>query len=175
MKCGLYANAFWTFKGHKMRTETIQLYTIGELGEKAKQKAISHFRETHQYFWFDEGMESLKTFTNHFGVSILDYEIGAYCPFHYKTNDTNQNFRGLKLRGFQRDYAPTGYCLDYDVWMTFYDSFKESANAKLAFHEALYAGFKAIRDDMEWQLSDEYLFEHIEANEYEFLADGTFH
>lgn len=157
-----------------MRTAIINLYKINELSEKAKQKAIDYFRENPQYFWFDEGMDSLKTFASHFGVSILDYELGAYHPIHYKTNDTNENFRGRKLKQFQREYMPTGYCIDYDIWMTFYDFFKESGDAKLAFHEALYAGFKAIRDDMEYQLSDEYLLEHIEANEYEFLEDGTF-
>lgn len=72
-----------------MRTETINIYTLDELSEAAKAKAIEHYRNT-----------------------LTE-------PFHY-------NGEAVKW------------------WPT----------------------------DMEYQLSDEYIAEHMMANEYEFTQDG---
>jgi hypothetical protein len=70
---------------------------------------------------------------------------------------------------------PTGYCLDCDLWMTFYDEFKATSSAKKAFDKALWAGFIGWRNDMESQLEDDYIDEHMMMNEYEFTEDGDIH
>jgi hypothetical protein len=67
---------------------------------------------------------------------------------------------------------PTGYCLDCDLWMTFFDEFKRTGNAKGAFDAAIDAGFKGWRNDLEGQLEDEYIDDFITANEYEFCEKG---
>ena len=56
--------------------------------------------------------------------------------------------------------------------MTFYDQFKATGSAKKAFDDALWQGFNAWHNDMESQLSDEFIDEHLIINEYEFTEDG---
>jgi len=58
--------------------------------------------------------------------------------------------------------------------MTFYDEFEKTGDAKTAFNEALHAGFKAWRDDLEYQLDDESIDEFLTINEYEFDEYGNF-
>lgn len=160
-----------------MRTATITLYKFDELpSECAKERARERGRQ-----WIAEdpardaeSLESVKVFCEFFGVKLKDWEVGAYSPFSFSTDAENRHFRGRKLRDFDRDYMPTGYCLDCDLWMTFYDEFKKIGDAKTAFNEALHAGFKAWRDDLEFQLDDEYIDEFLTINEYEFDEYGNF-
>lgn len=155
-----------------MRTIKQTIYTFDELNESAKERARQWFKESHDLAWNEESRESIQAFCSHFGVKLKDWSIGAFCPFDYSTNAENQHFRGVKLRDFKREHTPTGYCLDCDLWMTFYDTFKRTGDAKGAFDAALWAGFKAWRDDLEWQYSDEYAEETILINEYEFNEEG---
>lgn len=67
---------------------------------------------------------------------------------------------------------PTGYCLDCTLWETFRREFKRTGDAKYAFGEALYAGFKEWRADWESAYEDAQLDEFLTANEYEFTEDG---
>lgn len=155
-----------------MRTIEKTLYHFHELDDTAKAKAIEWYRNGMEYFWGDESLESIKTFVEHFGARLTDWSVGAYYPIEWKTNAEQSHFRGVKLRDFKRDYMPTGYCLDCDLWGTFYDEFKRTGDAKYAFDQALHAGFTAWRDDIEYQMSDEAIEETIEANEYEFEETG---
>jgi hypothetical protein len=102
----------------------------------------------------------------------MDYRVGAYCPVEWATDASNEHFRGRKLREFNRDHMPTGYCLDCALWMTFYDVFKATGDAKRAFKDAMQQGFIDWQNDLEFQDSDEYIDETIEANEYEFFENG---
>ena len=162
------------FKGITMETVQIDVFTFDELSETAKQRAREWFTNGHEPAWNDESLSSIKEFCGHFGVALTDYSMGAFSPINYRAQVENSNFKGRKLRDFDRNYMPTGYCVDCDLWMTFYDVFKATGDAKRAFDDALYAGFKAWRDDIEWQCSDEYAEENILANEYKFLENGTF-
>lgn len=156
-----------------MKTETISLYKFEELSDKAKEKARDWWRSfPNDFAWSEESLNSIETFCKHFGVRLLSWEIGAHCPYFFKTDADNSNFRGLKLKDFNRDHMPTGYCLDCDLWETFYDVFKKTGDAKHAFNIALDSGFKAWRDDMEGQLSDEYIDDMLNINEYDFLQSG---
>jgi hypothetical protein len=156
-----------------MRTETRTLYKFDELPtEAAKQQARDWWIGCGDPAWNDESRESIQTFCTHFGVKLKDWEIGAYYPLSYSTDAEPHHFRGKRLHDFKRDYMPTGYCLDCDLWMTFYDQFKATGDAKAAFDDALYAGFKAWQQDLEHQMSDEYIDEHLCINEYEFDEEG---
>jgi hypothetical protein len=154
-----------------MRTIEVTLYQYDELSEPAQQKARDWYREIYSFDGSDE-IESVRTFCNKFGVNLLDFEIGAYNPFHYKTDAENTHFRGLKLSQFTADEMPTGYWLDCELWGAFYREFKKTGDARGAFDAALWAGFKAWRDDLEYQLSDESIAETLTLNQYEFTADG---
>lgn len=156
-----------------MRQETINIYRFEELSDDAKEKAREWFRTDYEFTWSDENLDSIKVFCNVFDVTLRDWSVGPYQPYDYKTNATNQNFRGRKLRDFNRDNMPTGYWMDYSLWATFYDEFKKTGDAKHAFKMALDAGFKAWRDDMEYQLSDESVDDSIIMNEYEFTESGN--
>ena len=160
-----------------MRTETLTLYKFDELpSECAKERARERGRQwiAEDPHWFDESLESINAFCEFFGVNLKTREVGPYYPFHFSTDAENRHFRGRRLRDFDRDHMSTGYCLDNNLWATFYDEFEKTGDAKTAFNEALCAGFKAWRDDLEYQLDDESIDEFLTINEYEFDEYGTF-
>jgi len=160
-----------------MRTETMTLYKFDELpSEQAKDRARERGRQwvSEDPAWGTENLESINAFCEFFGVKLKDWEVEAYSPFHFSTDAENRHFRGRKLRDFDRDHMPTGYCLDNNLWATFYDEFEKTGDAKTAFNEALHAGFKALRDDLEHQLDDESIDEFLTINEYEFDEYGNF-
>lgn len=158
-----------------MRHLTIALFSIDELSDDAKARAIEWYRcsQGDDYAWHNESRASIEAFCSHFGVQLKDWSIGAFCPYYYSTDADNKNFRGFKLKDFKPDHAPTGYCLDFDIWGEFYKVFEAFGDAKEAFHRALDAGFKSWRADIEHSISDEYIYEHLFVSGYEFLEDGT--
>lgn len=155
-----------------MRTATIDVFRFEELSESAKNRARDWFRSGFEYSWMDENLRSIRRFCDDFNVTLLDWSIGTMRAPSYTTNASNENFRGLKLREFDRNYMPTGYCLDCSLWVTFYDTFKKTGDAKNAFDLAVWQGFLDWQKDMEYQESDECIDENIISNEYEFTVDG---
>ena len=155
-----------------MRTENVMLYKFYELNDAAKEKAREWYRQGLEYQWFDESIGSIKVFCDEFGVSIKDYSIGAFCHSYIDTDAENSNFRGLKLKTVKRDNMPTGYCLDCDLWETFYDEFKRTGNALYAFNEAIDVAIRSIVYDAEYQYTDESVDEMLTINGYEFTENG---
>jgi hypothetical protein len=158
-----------------MRTDIIEIYKFDELSDTAKEKARDWYRLNSEFHWSYESKESITAFCDHFGISLKSWEVSPYLSPSYSVELLNSHFRGLKLKDFTRDHMPTGYFLDCTLWMTFFDQFKATGCAKKAFDAALWAGFIGWRDDMESQLSDEYIDEHMIINEYEFTEDGKFY
>lgn len=158
------------------RTVCKVIYKYDELPDSIKEKACSNYRAMGApWAWFDEGMDSIKSFCGEFNVKLSDWSVGVCAPYHWKSDATNRNFRGVKLKSIDREAMPTGYCLDCNIRYEFYDVFKRTGDALLAFNEAIDAGFKAIVADMEHQLTDEYIGEHMEINGYEFDEFGNIH
>lgn len=155
-----------------MRTIEQTIYTFDELSDAAKEKARDWYRLNADIHWADESKESINAFCDHFGISLRNWSVGPYEPINYDAQFFNSHFRGLKLKDFDREFMPTGYILDCALWMTFYDEFKATGCAKKAFEKALDEGFKQWRSDMESQLENEYVDEHLIINEYEFTEDG---
>ena len=155
-----------------MKTATINIYTFDELPDDAKEVAREWWREGLDYPWWAESLDSIRAFCDRFGVSIKDYSVGAFSPAWITTDAQNANFRGLKLKTIDRDAMPTGYCLDATLYRVFYDTFKATGDALAAFNEAVDAAVYDIRNDMEWQLSDECVDEMLSINGYEFTEDG---
>lgn len=156
-----------------METVQINVFTFDELSEEAKETARQWWRlDCEPLAWSDESLGSIKDFCEHFGVILKDWSVGPYeCP-SYSTDAENRHFRGLRLSQVDRDAMPTGYCLDATLWITFYDHFKKTGDAKGAFDAALWEAFKAWRDDMEWQLSNECVDDCLIANGYRFEESG---
>lgn len=155
-----------------MKEVLIKLYSFDELEDTAKQEARNWWREGDCFSWENESRQSIYAFVDYFRVKLKDWGVDDSTYF-YRTDADNANFRGMKLAHFARDYMPTGYILDSYLWETFYDAFKASGDAKQAFYDGLDAGFKAWRDDMAWQLSDEAIDECLIINDYEFMEDGS--
>lgn len=155
-----------------MKQITVNLFNFDELEGDAKEKAREWWRSGDCFAWGRESEQSIYAFVNTFGVKLKDYSVDAYF-YDYRTDADNEHFRGRRLADFSRDYMPTGYILDCHLWETYYDTFKRTGDAKAAFEAGLDAGFKAWRDDMAWQLSDEAVDECLIINGYEFMEDGS--
>ena len=158
-----------------MRTATIELYKFDELPDDAKDIARNWYLQDIEYPWFHESLNSIKAFCDHFGVSVKDWSIGAFSPSWLTTDATNANFRGIKLKSIDRENMPTGYCLDCDLWSTFYDEFKRTGDALYAFNQAIDAAVDSIVKDAEYQYTNESVDEMLIINDYEFTIDGNIH
>ena len=155
-----------------MQTVQIEIFKFNELSEAAKETARDWWRSAGESFFGDESLDSIKTFCEHFGARLTDWSVGAYAPYSYDVDAPHSLFRGLKVADVDRNQMPTGYCLDCTLWYTFHDEFKRTGCASKAFEAALDAAFKDWRSDMESQLENDYIDEHLEINEYDFTADG---
>lgn len=156
-----------------MRTVQKCIYKFDELPDDIKEKAIDKFREGISYdFWVEDGLKSIEAFCSEFNAKLTNWNVGAYSPIIYEHNATNRNFRGIKLSSIDKEAMPTGYCVDSDIRYKFHDEFTQTGDALYAFDEAIEAGFKSIRADMEYQLSDKGIIDAIECNDYEFDEYG---
>lgn len=155
-----------------MRTDTIEIFKFDELSDSAKEKAREWYRSNVDFNWSDENKESIDAFCGHFGIRLTTWNVAPYSTPDYSAEYFNSHFRGLKLKDFDRDHMPMGYYLDCTLWMTFFDQFKATGCAKKAFDAALWAGFIGWRNDMESQLENDYIDEHLLINEYEFTENG---
>ena len=148
-----------------------KVYKFEELNDKAKEKAREWYKDGSEYPWYEESKESIKAFCDEFGVTVKDYSYGPWSYGYIKTDAENANFRGFKLKSFDREKMPTGYGLDSTLRYTFADNFRELGALK-AFERALDAAVRDITEDAEFYYSNEVVDEMIIANEYEFTEDG---
>ncbi len=155
-----------------METVQIEVYSFDELSESAKDKAREWWRHGIDFAWSDESRESIEAFCKHFGVRLKQWSVNPYESPSYTTDAENRHFRGLRLSRVNREQMPTGYCLDNTLWYTFHDEFKRTGDAKCSFDAAIWEAFKAWRDDMEYQLSDECIDDLLMVNEYRFTESG---
>ena len=155
-----------------MRTEEIVVLKYDELGDSAKETAKNWFKEVVDYPWFDDGMTSIKVFSKHFGITVVNYEIGAFSYSWVKTNADKSHFRGLKLKDHDPDKMQQGYYLDFDLWREFYEVWKDSGDPLKAFNSAIDSAIDSVQKDWEYQYSDEAVEEMLIINEYEFTEDG---
>ena len=151
----------------------VTVFSFDELGDEAKEKARSWYREGLEYPWFNESLASIRAFVEHFGGSLTNWSLGSGSGRDYlKTDIGASNFRGLKLKDFSPDNMPTGYCLDCDLWGTFHKEWKQTSDPLYAFQQALEAAICAVQRDIDYQFSDECIDETLKINEYQFLETG---
>lgn len=154
--------------------KTINAYSFSELSDEAKETAISNYRQQgFEYAWQDESRESLDAFCALFGVEVKDWSISTWGNSYINTNAENAHFRRWnKAKVAAIPEFLTGYCLDCDFIEAFKKEFERTGNALGAFNDAIDAGLRAWVRDLEDQESDDYISEHLEANEYQFLENG---
>ena len=160
-----------------MRVLSLNVYSFDELSEEAQKKAWERYVNSNhfEYHWVDEGIKSVRAFANAFGVGLKDYEIGTYGRCFITTDATNDSFRGISFDDAIKliDAHQDGYCVYYDLKEAFIDSVKGSGNIKGAFEDAIEAGLKSIKSDMEHQETFEYYKDMVDCNDYEFYEDGS--
>lgn len=185
-----------------MKTVQINLYSFNELSEKAKKAAIENYLNSeHELFWCEENLRSIKEGLNFYGFSLdnrynIDFSSASnsYAPIKSGHNDDIENLQGVRLykylnnnysiywckyhkkyRNLLDGNCPfTGYCMDEDFLQPIKDFMKTPTNINFVelMEECVYSCLKAIQNDYEYQNSDEYIIEHFEANNYQFLESG---
>lgn len=155
-----------------MQTIETTIYTFDELSDEAKENAIQQHRQSVEYPWFSECLDSLKAFCDEFGVTVTGYTFSDDYRASITTDASPKHFRGIKLSSIDRESMPTGFCFDCDLKYSFYDEFKKTGDAFYAFNDALQTFLISVRKDIEWHYSDEAITEYLEINNYEFTEEG---
>ena len=156
-----------------MKIKNVKVYSFDELSDSAKSQVLAYFGERVDYPYFSDALDSIKAFVKHFHGDIINYSIGGEVFRSYvKTTIDRTYFRGVKLKDIDRDYMPTGYCLDCALWMTMHDEWKKTGDPFYAFQQAIESALCEIASDVEYRYSDEYVAEMMEANQYQFTEDG---
>ena len=185
-----------------MRTIRTKVYRFSELSESAKQKAIDWYRDGNEYHNSNEILSTIKIGLKQFGAILKNYSIywdninGCDFNIAIETTDEIEELNGVRLWKYLHnnnlltywnkyhkktenllngDLPFTGVCFDSDFLDNIKDFVIKPANT--TFNELLtdsvYNTIKAGCNDWEYQQSDEAITDTIEANEYEFKADGT--
>lgn len=155
-----------------MHKVEIEVFSFDELEDGSKEVARGDFRANWSYPWFDDELSSIRAFCEHFGARLVNYQVGGDRGDFIQSDADASNFRGMKLKQFERDYMPTGYCMDCDLWMHFYDQFKATGDAYHAFLDTLDNAQRVIAHNVEDFFDDESVDETIICNEYCFTEDG---
>ena len=160
-----------------MRVLSFNVFSFNELSEEAQNKAWQSYINSNyfDYHWVDEGIKSIRAFAGAFGINLKDYEISTYGRSFISTDAHNDAFRGISFDKAIKmiDTNEDGYCVYYDMKKAFIDSVKGNGNIKGAFEDAIEAGLKSIKADMEHQETFEYYKDMVDSNAYEFYEDGS--
>jgi hypothetical protein len=157
-----------------MRTVEMAIYQYSELSDSAKLRAKEWYCEGLEYHWWNDAIKSVNGFCDLFGVTVRDYSIGAFNYSWIETNASNEHFRGWDkaMINALKDKNISGYYLDEVLTDALIEMYALNADAKASFNYAIDKAVKSIRDDWEYQYSDEAVSEMMEANQYEFDEHG---
>jgi len=95
-----------------MRTIEVKLLTYNELSQKAKEKALKDYQCSAEYFWLNEGLETIKK-----GLSLFDYYLKDY------SIDLINGYSNIKLESHHYENAVeelTGLRLAKYIYNTYY-------------------------------------------------------
>lgn len=176
------------------RVKEITVYTFNELEADVQQRIISHWRNGEHFYWSDEWQESLNAFAKLAPLTIRNWEVG------YRSNgvtfdmDQDDNYgdgiadmsgvrawKWLVNNGWAKlaagqDCPFTGYCGDESLLDPIRDALANPdaiRSLRDVFNDALQAWAWAFECDINHWHSAEAIGEDIDANGYEFYADGT--
>ena len=179
-----------------MKTHVVNTYKISE--HPNKSTVIEWVRDNWPdlYIWHEENKQSLESFCDHFHLCRLDFEVSTCSP-SYATAILSElgELSGVRLwkylynAGFLT--APTGcnnsllsggcpftgYWLDesmLDPLREFVDR-PDSRTFQELMNDCLESWVSAYVRDWEDTYSDEQITDHLEANDYHFLEDGSFY
>lgn len=187
----------------RTETRVRTLYTFSELSPEAQGKAIDNYRDANAEWigtdWAAEWRDSLSGFLDMVGVDsrYVDYEINtwgrSFAAFklgalgYYFDSSEPDGPTGARLWRWIHNQTQwvkivaeccpfTGYCGDEplcDPIREFLARPRQGVTIDELLGDCLDRWAKEWRDDMGYQGSDEAIRETIEANEVEFLRDGS--
>jgi hypothetical protein len=130
---------------------------------------IINCRMTTEYDEIDNltGIRLLKYLSNNYWDKI-------YKGKYYSTGHPNYKSRRSNCQ-FESICPLTGYCMDESILEpihTFMKQPNDRTTLKQLLYECLQSWIQACAKDYEWQQSDKYITDTIQANDYEFTEDG---
>jgi hypothetical protein len=182
-----------------MRTIQKTLYRIDELPtEEAKENALNKLRETQDYPWIEDGLNSIQAALHYFGAELKGCEIDVFNGMGQVKIDApgsdeesmEELIEGMgkydakTFKGYG-DCPFTGYCMDDEfaeaMRREFYrDKYKADKDGEIPneevrdmLKEAAMEVVRAMHRDYMEMLSDEMLKETAEANDMEFDEEGN--
>jgi hypothetical protein len=154
-------------------TET-DVFEFEELSSEAKEKAIQYLRESED---FEDIFEEVRGCIN-----AIEKEFSCFIDYQYGL----EGIRKLRVDGDNgrkpiAEYYQHLLTKNYPFTGIYYDEQFLDAVRKVSEydteHEMIVAGMDNLLSsavkDMEYRMSDEYIKVNIEANDYEFTADGV--
>ena len=150
----------------------IPVYTIGELSDKAKEKAHSEYLSCGFEYDHSDNISTIKSFCDLFSVDLKNWSIDS-CSYSYDATIPQQrNITKRKALAMVNSWETT-QC--YFLASVACGAIKENwqhGDIKRAIEDALDNMFNACQRDLEYYESVEYFVESCEANEYTFLESG---
>lgn len=172
-----------------MRTVEIEVFTFNELDERAKENARSWFRLSDD-FDSSEFVDSANAFAEIAPIRITQWDSHyGSVSFNWTDCDDIAELSGLRAWKWLNNNGwfewaksnANGDCALTGVFSDCYfgEAIKEYEKTPLqtpeleqVFYEAAQAWVYAMKREIEYRQSDEYVDETIESNEYEFLKNG---
>ena len=176
------------------RVLEITVYKFDELDANVQQDVISNWRNGDHFYWSDEWQESLNAFAKLAPITIRNWEVGYRSTGVTFDVDEDDNYgdgiaelsgvrawKWLVNNGWAKlaagqDCPFTGYCGDEDLLDAIREALANPAaitSLRDVFNDALQGWAWAFERDINHWGSEEAIREDIEANEYEFNANGT--
>ena len=178
------------------RLMEVYAYPFDELDPKVQAQIISSWRDNDTFFWADEWKDSLTKFCEHAPIKVRDYNIGypgTHVDFSFD-DEAVANLSGVRawkwlMNNGWNDLANpkptkknphpscpfTGYCGD--------ESLLDAIRTALAYPSKITSLYSVFQDclsnwardfeqDYDHWFSEEAIREDIDANGYEFYANG---
>ena len=150
----------------------VPVFTIGELSEKARDKAHSDYLSCSFDFDYSDNIDTIKSFCDLFDVDLKGWSVDS-CSYSYTVEIPQQRYL-TKRNGFamvSNWETNQGYFLASIACDAIKNDWQHG-DIKLAIENALDSMFNAYQRDLEYYESVEYFAESCEANEYTFLESG---
>ena len=147
----------------------IPVFTIGELSEKAKDKAHSEYLSCGDY---SDNIDTIKSFCDLFDIDLKNWSVDS-CSYSYDATIPQQrNISKKQAVAMVNSWEITqGYFLASIALDAIKEDW-ENGDVKLAIEDALDSMFKACQNDLEYQQSVGYFVESCECNGWTFLESG---
>ena len=150
----------------------VPVFTIGELSEKARDKAHSEYLSCGFDFVYSDNISTIKSFCDLFCVNLKDWSVDS-CSYDYTVEIPNQRGITKKQAIAMVNSWETTQC--YFLASVACDAIKEdwqNGDIKLAIESALDNMFQAYQNDLEYHYSVECFIESCESNSWTFLGSG---